>query len=538
MHRGDYFPDARRVPAAHAPAGSSPADGAARARSSRSGARGATGGNSRRSRSSRRCLWFASSASAGPRSTTAGRWPRATGRRCPAKFPRGDAGMKALVDRIHAAGLQGAALVEPARGRSGIPDRARASGVAAAESGRLDPRDHLVGRALPLSGARQRARGRRGLRPQGARRVGIRRPEDRRPAPERRAARASRRARARVAGGGVGGRPRVFPRDLGRGHRDATRCGRRDLPVRHRVLVLHPAVPQHDGRLRSGELVAGPAEGQDAEGAPRGLHRVLRRPRRAVDRRRGLRLDPRCGRRRGHQFRVARGAGQEGPDAPADPERGGEMGLLDQALPGEAALAGRISGRALRHRLRPSRGPRRPQRGRPLLRVLRRSIRRERSSCAGSRAAATAFATTRPAATSASSRGRRRHSARPSRITCSWRRGPNRSASASQLTPRVRRSRSDPSGSSFWWQAHRTGMAHALDLRARRARRRPSQARPGRQRQPRLADLPRHRPAGVEAAADEDPPGVVAERQPEHARNAGDAVVGEAQHEPVWPFPS
>ena len=39
------------------------------------------------------------------------------------------------------------------------------------------------------------------------------------------------------------------------------------------------------------------------------------------DRRRGLRLDRRRGRRRGHQLRLARRARQEGPEAPADAGR-------------------------------------------------------------------------------------------------------------------------------------------------------------------------------------------------------------------------
>ncbi len=112
--------------------------------------------------------------------------------RSPGKFPRGDAGDEGARRQHPRRGVEGAALVEPAGRGPGIPDRARASGVAAEESGRLVPRDHLVGRALPLSGARKRPGGRRGVRPQGPRRVGLRRLEDRRPAPERRAARASR----------------------------------------------------------------------------------------------------------------------------------------------------------------------------------------------------------------------------------------------------------------------------------------------------------------------------------------------------------
>ena len=207
---------------------------------------------------------------------------------------------------------QGAALVDAARRRSRLAHRPRASRLAAAQRGRLAAQDHLVGLVLPLPRPRSGARRRRRLRAKGARRVGLRRPQDRRPAPERRAALLQPGARPRGAGGRGRRRAGLLQGDLGRGAGHQARRARRDLPLRHRLLVLHDALPQHGGRLRSGELLAGAAQGQDAEGARRRPRRLLRRPRGDERGRHRLRLHLRRRRRHRHQLRLARRAGQEG----------------------------------------------------------------------------------------------------------------------------------------------------------------------------------------------------------------------------------
>ena len=65
----------------------------------------------------------------GRRSTTAGRWPKATGPRRRRSFRAGDADMKALVDRIHAAGLQAQLWWSPLAADPGSRTRARAPGA-------------------------------------------------------------------------------------------------------------------------------------------------------------------------------------------------------------------------------------------------------------------------------------------------------------------------------------------------------------------------------------------------------------------------
>ncbi len=157
----------------------------------------------------------------------------------PAKFPRGDADMKAFVDRIHAAGLRAQLWWSPLSAKPGSrTEREHPDWLLRNADG--STRKISYWDALYLCPALTgRPRGRARLRPQGARGLGLRRPQDRRPAPERRAALLRRVARARVARGGLRGRPRILPRDLGAGAGDAARRGRRDLPVRHRLLVLH-----------------------------------------------------------------------------------------------------------------------------------------------------------------------------------------------------------------------------------------------------------------------------------------------------------
>src|SRR5438046_360377 len=183
-----------------------------------------------------------------------------------------------------------------------------------------------------------------GLRQEGARHLGLRRAEDRRPAPQRRAALLEPRARACLARGRGHRRARFLPGDLGCGSRGEARRGRRDLPLRDRVLLLHPALPQHDGRFRPGKLLAGAPEGQDVEGAPRRWGGVLRRSSRADRRRRGIRVDGRHRRRDRDQLRVAGRARQEGPEAAAHSRPREALEGVGRRLPGQTPARGRVPG--------------------------------------------------------------------------------------------------------------------------------------------------------------------------------------------------
>ncbi len=100
----------------------------------------------------------------------------------PDKFPAGDADMKAMVDRIHAAGLKAQLWWAPLGADADVAHSEGASGLAAEKCRWLDSPDHLVGFAIPVPRDRPRARGCRGVRAQGAAGLGLRRPEDRRAA--------------------------------------------------------------------------------------------------------------------------------------------------------------------------------------------------------------------------------------------------------------------------------------------------------------------------------------------------------------------
>ena len=217
----------------------------------------------------RRCRSRSGWASAGRRSTTAGRWPRATGRRA-RQVPAG---------RRRHEGARGPHPRRRASRRSsggrrwpwipGTRTAAGAPGPAPARAGRrARGRSRWWDSLLSLPGLRPgpcampAAFARKAIA-----RVGLRRPEDRRPAPERRAAllqprpRPRRRRRTRSKACPGSSRPSTT-----RPIAAKPRRRRRDLPLRHRLLVLHAAVPQHDRGLGPGELVAGAAQGQDAQG--------------------------------------------------------------------------------------------------------------------------------------------------------------------------------------------------------------------------------------------------------------------------------
>ena len=152
----------------------------------------------------------------------------------PSKFPRGDADMKALVDRIHAAGLKAAALVGAPGGRSRLdllhdhPDWLLLNQDGAARKITWWNRFYLC---PALARVREDAAA---FVREGARRVGLRRTEDRRPAPERRAALLQPGPRTRGARGRRRRRPGFFKAIWDAARADEAGRRRRDLPVRHR----------------------------------------------------------------------------------------------------------------------------------------------------------------------------------------------------------------------------------------------------------------------------------------------------------------
>ena len=130
----------------------------------------------------------------------------------PAKFPNGDADMRALVDKIHAARFSRAALVGAAGGQARFRTGQESPRGTAAERGRFQAEDLLLERLVSLSGERRRNRIPSPTRDQDVSRLGLRRPEARRPAHERRAALLQPSAQARPPGGLGGGAAQVLSR--------------------------------------------------------------------------------------------------------------------------------------------------------------------------------------------------------------------------------------------------------------------------------------------------------------------------------------
>ena len=195
----------------------------------------------------------------------------------PDKFPAGDADMKALVDRIHAAGLKAQLWWAPLGADPGSrTEREHPDWLLRNADGSTRKISWWDSQYLcPAVDARPRRRC--GIREEGHRGMGIRRSQDRRTAPERGARVLQPGARTCDTGGGAGGHARLLQGDLGFGAGDQAGRSHRDLPLRHRLFLLHAALPQHDRSIRPGELLADPHQGQDAQGACRRPHRVLRR---------------------------------------------------------------------------------------------------------------------------------------------------------------------------------------------------------------------------------------------------------------------
>src|ERR1700730_13602728 len=97
--------------------------------------------------------------------------------------------------------------------------------------------------------------------------MGVCRAEDRWPASERGSALLQPSAQARETGGVDGEASGLLPGHLpSRNAAQPARCCRA-LPMRYVVLVLQFPLLQSGAGLRSGVLVAGPAQGKDTEGA-------------------------------------------------------------------------------------------------------------------------------------------------------------------------------------------------------------------------------------------------------------------------------
>ena len=201
------------------------------------------------------------------------------------KFPAGDADMKALVDRIHAAGMKAQLWWAPLAADPGSrTDREHPDWLLRNADGSTrkitwwdanylcpafgpvrEDAAAFAKKALGLWGFD-------GLKIDGQHLNGA--PPCYNPAHS-----------SRDAGGCPRRRPGILQGDLGR--RPDGQAGRphRDLPVRHGLLLLHHALPQHGGGFRSREFLASAAQGQDAQGTPGRPRRLLRRSR--GDERRG-----------------------------------------------------------------------------------------------------------------------------------------------------------------------------------------------------------------------------------------------------------
>ena len=210
-------------------------------------------------------------------------WQTAEGdwRLDPRKFPGGDADMKRLTDAIRAAGMKPMLWWAPLAADPGRELLTRTSRIPAAGCARQAGEDHLVERPVPVPGLPGGA----GPRPRAGdevpRRLGLRGAEARRPAPERRPSVFQPRPRPCAAERGVRAHAGAVSGDPagGGGGQPGRRAGA--VPLRDGLRVSFHALHAPGGGLGSRELLADPAQGQDAEGAGGAVGGVFRRPRRA-----------------------------------------------------------------------------------------------------------------------------------------------------------------------------------------------------------------------------------------------------------------
>ena len=259
-----------------------------RALSAPSGAPGDMERRSPRHRWNRPCRSSRSWALPGWAWMTDGRRTKEIGPCCRRSFPNGDRDMKALVDKIHAQGFRAQLWWAPL--------------AAKPESDVV--KNHPEELLLNADGSKQKIsywndwyfcpadRGGHRVpspaRHQDVSRLGLRRFEARRPAHERRAAVLQPRAQPRAPGGFGRGAAQVFQDDLRYGAQHQAGCAGGVLPLRHVVQLLHASEPEYERGLGSAQLLAGPHQGKDAQGAARRCHRLFRRSRGTERRAAGL----------------------------------------------------------------------------------------------------------------------------------------------------------------------------------------------------------------------------------------------------------
>ena len=157
---------------------------------------------------------------------------------------------------------------------------------AAPGQGRHDTGRDLVEQLLSVPRLSADGGAQQGACPQDHGRMGLCRPQARRPASQRRRALLQSGAQARPARR-VGREAAGFLEgDLCGGDLDQSGRGDRNLPVRHVAGLSQHAVYEPAGRLRSGVIVAGPAQGQDDQGADGAIDSLCGRPRGAQRQRR------------------------------------------------------------------------------------------------------------------------------------------------------------------------------------------------------------------------------------------------------------
>ena len=166
--------------------------------------------------------------------------------------------------------------------------------------------------------------------------------------------------------------------------REIGEAGRRrgGLPLRDRLRFPQHALHRPGAGLRPRIELAGAPQGQDAQGADGAVRRLRGRPRGTQHGQAGLRIGRGRGRRRVHEIHLA-GRPQAQGFLPAHARTRVALAQVDRCLQHASAGRGALSGRAVRHRLRQTGNARRREGRHPALRLLRGRVGRPRSPCAG-----------------------------------------------------------------------------------------------------------------------------------------------------------
>lgn len=239
-----------------------------------------------------------------------------------AKFPRGEADMRAFTKKIRDAGLRPRLWWAPL---AADPDsnlfRDRPDMLLLDRDGNKQDVtwwDAYTLSGLPADGGLLRRAGE-----EVHRRLGLRGAQDRRPAPQQRRALLQPEAPPRPPRGIRRGRGPVLEGDPRSRARGEPRRPRRALPLRHRIRFPQPALRRPVPQLGPGVLLPGPEQGQVDEGADGRGQQLRRRPRRTERRRRRLRVLLR---------------GRSRPVDQVHPPRNRSPGQGDRPHPGEEVL--------------------------------------------------------------------------------------------------------------------------------------------------------------------------------------------------------